>query len=352
MNRAALFALAFLLPACNVLALNSAATTTASTGPATATTPSPLLSGIDYFAIVLQNVGQNGAVDDANITQISQSHYDMVVIDDDTTWNGASTAKLPAPSIVSQMHNTPGLDVARKVVLAYVDIGEAESSRTYWQSWTVGNPSFVLAADPNPNPYGFLGKFVVNFTDPHWQSIVYGSPTSLIDQAITDGFDGVFLDNVGSFAYSQVLSTDHNAANDMVSFVSAISTYAKTKKSNFVIVACGGAGLTTSSTYISAIDGDAETGIAFTSTTTPGSGDVPQDPGVKATFEALLQRVSSASKSVLSIDFATNALNVSQAYGGGSANRYLEYVTTSDLSKLTATPPQALGGASRSRRVL
>jgi cysteinyl-tRNA synthetase, unknown class len=359
MTRAALCALALLLPACNLLALNSAATSTlnGSTSPSSSSTASPLLTGLTTlstpccFAIVLQNVGQNGAVDDTNITQISQSHFDLVTLDDVTTWNSGATTKLPESSIVTQMHNTPGQTLARKLVLAYIDVGEAESSRNYWQSsWTVGNPTFILGPDPNQSPYGFSGKYAVNFTDQRWQAILFGSPTALVDQAMTDGFDGVFLDNLGTFVYPIVFNADHNAATDMVTLVAAISAYAKGKKPNFLVIGCGGSGLTADSRYASAVDGDAETGIFYTSSTSQ-LGDVQQDPAVKATLEVLLQRVQAANKAVISIDFASSISNAQFAYAGGAANHYIEYVTTSDLSKLTTNLPPTLTPSAKARRV-
>lgn len=343
MKRLAFLAPALLLVGCNALALNSA-TTTASSTVSSIATPSPVLSTVQSFAIQLHNVGENGPVDSPNITTISNSRYDVVAIDEVTTSN--LTNKLSAQQILSQIHNTVGQSGTRKLVLAYLDVGEAENNRTYWQQWTIGNPTFVLGADPN----GSKNKFAVNISDPHWQAIVFGSPGALVDQAIADGFDGAYLDTDGAFNFSIVQNADPSASGDMVTFLSAVAAYVKTRSPNFLIVLANGAPLTTDSRYIAALNAEAETGIFFTSSLTQVS-DVQQDAATTSTLETLLQRVQAANKPVFSIDYATSPANVEQAYGGGSAYHYIEYVTSSALASLATPPPTNINAFSKRRLV-
>lgn len=355
MRRAVPLALVLTLCACSGLPLNSSTAspvTTTSPGNTTlsALTAPVALSNAKYFAIVLQNVGQNGPADSANIVTVSNSRYDIVTIDEVTTYN--SPAKLSAVSIVNQMHATTGISGSRKIVLAYVDIGEAENTRLYWQpSWSVGTPSFILGLDPN----GYPNNFIVNYSDPRWQQIVFGSPTALVDQAMADGFDGVFLDNVGAYNYPSVALVDRNAQTDMVSFVVALSAYAKNKNPNFVITANGGAALTNDSRLIPAIDADSEEALFYGSSSSQ-QGDIQTDSGTRDQALTYIQRIQSANKPVISIDFATNPQDVALAYAGGAANRLIEYVTTRSLNQLTTTPSgvnssslsrQASGAASR-----
>jgi len=346
--------LALALSACNSLALNSStaqsaiSSINAAASPASSSTPgtaAATLANAKSFAIVLQNVGQNGTVDTPFIAAISLSRYDVVTIDEVNTSNSA--IKLNAAAIVSQMHNTAGASVSRKIVLGYLDIGEAESYRSYWQpSWGPGSPSFILGVDPN----GFASNYTVNYADPHWQALVFGSSTALIDQALADGFDGVFLDNVGAYQYPAVVAADRNAQSDMVTFITAISTYAKSKNPNFFIVTNTGSGLTNDSRFIAAIDADSEESLFYGSSPSQQS-DIQTDSGARAATLAFLQRIQAVNKPVFSIDYATNPNNVQLAYAGGAANRLIEYVTTRNLSSLTTTPPPALSPSSAHRSV-
>jgi cysteinyl-tRNA synthetase len=345
-------ALALALSACNTLALNSStaqsviSTVTATSSPLPAGTPgaaAATLPNAKTFAIVLQNVGQNGTVDLVNVGPITNSRYDVVTLDEINTYNSA--LRLNQAAIVSQMHATAGATLSRKILLAYLDVGEAENVRTYWQpSWGVGAPSFILGADPN----GYTNNFAVNYSDPRWQAVVFGSSAALVDQAIADGFDGAFLDNVGAYAYPSVVSADRNAQSDMVTFVAAISSYAKTKNPNFLIVTNDGAGLTNDSRFTAAIDADSEEALFYGSSPTQ-QGDIQTDSATRAATLTYVQRVQSVNKPVFSIDFATSPNDVQLAYAGGAANRLIEYVTTRSLAALTTTPPAALTPSSARR---
>lgn len=357
MKRIAIFVavLALALPACDTLSLNSStaqslisAVSSPTAGPAATSTPgtaAATLANAKTFAIVLQNVGQNGTVDAPFIAAISISRYDVVTIDEVNTANSA--LKLNAAAIVSQMHATAGATISKKIVLAYVDAGEAQNDRTYWQnSWNFGSPTFLLGADPN----GYPNNATVNYLDPRWQAIVFGSSTALVDQALADGFDGVFLDNVAAYAYPAVASADRNAPTDMVTFVAAISSYVKAKNPNFYVVTNGGAGLTTDSRFIAAIDADSESGLFYGSSPSQ-QGDVQSDKGTQNATLTLLQRIQAVNKPVFSIDYAINPNDVQLAYAGGAANRLIEYVTTRNLASLTTTPPFALTPSSARRSV-
>lgn len=345
MRRLAVFALALALGGCQAFSNLASTGDILSPAGSVSSTPAPALADVRYFAIVTTNVGENGAVDVGNITAIASSRYDLVVLGEVTT--SSTTSKLSEPSIIAQLHATSGLSGAHKVVLAYLDIGEAENFRTYWEpTWTTGNPSFILGPDPN----GYANLFAVNYTDQRWQSIVFGSAGALVDQALADGFDGAFLDNVDAYSFPNVQNVDHTAQADMMTFVAAISAYAKSRNPRFLIVVDGGAGLTSDSRLMPAIDADAEEGLFFSASPTQ-LGDITQDLGSRATTLTLLQSIQTAQKPVFSIDFALNPLDVQLAYAGGAANRLIEYVTTRDLAALTTSPPPALSPAGRLRRV-
>ncbi|HXF35362.1 MAG TPA: endo alpha-1,4 polygalactosaminidase, partial [Candidatus Acidoferrales bacterium] len=156
--------------------------------------------------------------------------------------------------------------------------------------------------------------------------------------------------NVTAYSYPAVVAVDRSAQSDMVTFVAAISTYAKSRNPNFLIVTNNGSGLTTDSRLIAAIDGDSEESL-FYGNSASQQGDIQTDSGTRAATLTLVQRIQAVNKPVFSIDYATKSDDVQLAYAGAAANRLIEYVTTRSLSQLTTTPPSGLSPQSARRSV-
>ncbi len=309
------------------------------TGGSTApqVTPTPLAPSFVVprtFAAVLQNVGENGTLDSARIDALAASPYDAILTDEIGTSSSPYAAMQNA--IVARLHASAGTTFARKVVYGYVDIGEAESFRAYWQpGWQPGSPSFILSGtDPN----GFAGDYPVNFGSPAWQAIVFGSPTSLIDRAIADGFDGVYLDWVSGYNFAPVQAVDQNAPSTMATFVASISTYAKAKKPGFVIIAQNAPELIADSRYIHAVDAVLQEDLFYANSATQ-AGDLVQTPGVTAKLLSEFSVLEASGKPVFSIDYATTAANASDAYRRAKAAGIIEYVGERALGALSAFPP-------------
>jgi len=85
----------------------------------------------------------------------------------------------------------------KRLVIAYMSIGEAEDYRFYWNdSWKVGSPSFIEKENPN-----WEGNYKVRYWENEWQQIIYGTDNSYLDKIINIGFDGVYLDIIDAFEY-------------------------------------------------------------------------------------------------------------------------------------------------------
>ena len=84
---------------------------------------------------------------------------------------------------------------ARRLVLAYMNIGEAESDRYYWKpNWREGSPNFIGAPTAgNPD------KYTVQYWAPAWREIMTGNTNSYLYGIIAQGFDGVVLDGVEAY---------------------------------------------------------------------------------------------------------------------------------------------------------
>lgn len=80
----------------------------------------------------------------------------------------------------------------RRLVLAYLSVGEAAAYRSYWhQEWNEPEhrPSWIWQSNPH-----WPGAYRVRYWEKPWQQILYGSGQAYLDKILQAGFDGVFLD--------------------------------------------------------------------------------------------------------------------------------------------------------------
>jgi cysteinyl-tRNA synthetase len=86
---------------------------------------------------------------------------------------------------------------ARRLVLAYLNIGTAESHRSYWKTnWREGSPGWIGAPYP-----GDADKYFVEYWRPEWRAIITGNTDSYVYGIVRQGFDGVVLDGVEAYRY-------------------------------------------------------------------------------------------------------------------------------------------------------
>ncbi len=77
---------------------------------------------------------------------------------------------------------------ARRLVLCYLSIGEAEDYRDYWNPhWAEDPPDWLLYENP-----AWPGNYTVRYWDPLWKAMV----DAQLDRILAAGFDGVYLDCV------------------------------------------------------------------------------------------------------------------------------------------------------------
>jgi cysteinyl-tRNA synthetase len=88
-------------------------------------------------------------------------------------------------------------DGRRRLVLAYMSVGEAEDYRYYWKpGFSAAPPGWLEAKNPT-----WPGDYKVRYWDPAWRRLVYGGVDSYLDRILAAGFDGVALDVVDAYAY-------------------------------------------------------------------------------------------------------------------------------------------------------
>ncbi len=85
----------------------------------------------------------------------------------------------------------------RRLVIAYVSIGEAEDYRYYWQSqWNNDQPIWLDEENPD-----WSGNYKVRYWEKDWQKIIYGNNNSYLKKVLNAGFDGAYLDIIDAFEY-------------------------------------------------------------------------------------------------------------------------------------------------------
>ena len=118
------------------------------------------LKDVNNFIVIRDSSGF-GRQDEFAL-KMHQNNYDMVIVD---VQHGDEP--LTKQAVETLKYKISG---GKRPVLAYINIGAAESYRYYWQSgWGQGSPPWIEMSYPeNPDAY------YVEFWDPEWQDIIAG----------------------------------------------------------------------------------------------------------------------------------------------------------------------------------
>ena len=314
------------------------------------------LNQIRYWAYQIQGVDSSGAVN-----RLAGSKYDMIVMEPTRTdWSSgpnpfntaAAIAKIKASKAHDGKHS--------KLVLAYLDIGEAESWRWYWtwsKNWSTPRPIDWPAYITAPDPDGWSDNYPVLFWDPAWKDIVlYGRNTpatanrnfvSIVDEVLLDGFDGVYLDWVEAFSDPKVIAAANSAGIDpavaMISFINEIRAYGRARNPNFVVIQQNAPDLILGHPeLLQAIDAIAQESIWY-----QGSSDVawsnshgydtPQSKTYTKHLLNWLTQYQNGGKPIFDIEYSLAFAPVSCT--NSLSRKFVPYCSRTALSQLTTTPP-------------
>lgn len=269
----------------------------------------PPLAPVNDFAYQLQKL---------DVDQASASRFDLIVTD--PTRDGSDATRL-SPQEVAKLQAKPG--GGRRIVLAYLSIGEAEDYRGYWQKeWKQTPPAWLGPENPD-----WKGNYKVKYWMPEWQSVILGSPAAPLDRILAQGFDGVYLDIIDGFEFWQERGVP-DAADRMVAFVRRLSAYAKTKHPGFLVFPQNGDSLEERPGYLEAIDGIGREDLCFI-------GDQRQDAERTAEGEKHLDVFVKAGKKVLLIEYCRERKAVKEVYERARRKGYVPYCTVRPLDRLT-----------------
>ncbi|MFV0298034.1 MAG: MJ1477/TM1410 family putative glycoside hydrolase [Hyphomicrobiaceae bacterium] len=201
----------------------------------------------------------------------------------------------------------------RRIVLAYLSIGEAESYRSYWKwywggNWFTNLLGYFLAprwVGPENKEWG--GNFAVRYWDPGWQEVILGSG-GYLDQIIAAGFDGVYLDKVDS-SIESIAKGRVSAKDDMRAFVRKIAEKGRAARPGFIVVPQNGEELLDDESYIQLIDGIAKEDLLYGEF----KDKKPNPEDVIQRRAAELERARDKGKTVLAVEYLNDEEEIEQA---------------------------------------
>ena len=187
----------------------------------------------------------------ADVDQLSGSPADLLVID-----YAAGRPQRPLGSDdVTKLKSKP--EGGRRIVLAYLSIGEAEEYRFYWKpEWNQTRPAWLVGENCN-----WPRNHLVRFWHDDWKSIVMAGADSYLGRIQQAGFDGVYLDLVDAYEPLQRERPDSRA--DMIAFVTGLANTARRKQPQFMVFPQNGDELLTDRRYREMVDGIGREGVMF-----------------------------------------------------------------------------------------
>jgi len=145
------------------------------------------INGIRNYAFIA-NSSPFGRADQFAL-KMHDTNYDMIIVD---VFHGRKP--LSKRAVETLKFKKIG---ARRLVLAYMDIGSAASYQYFWKAnWREGSPGWInapLRDDPD--------RYHVQYWRPGWQQVINGNTDSYLYGIIAQGFDGVVLGGVDTYKF-------------------------------------------------------------------------------------------------------------------------------------------------------
>lgn len=296
--------------------------------------------------------------------QLASSNADILVLD--YSISGSDKNRLAADAVRRLQLKKDG---SRRLVLAYLCIGEAEEYRYYWKpEWLAsadaesGSPAspptpqsppttgpFRTKRDaqdkrpdrrtPNPPSNGDAGKsagtdvparpkrsrsplapawlgeeneawsgnFKVHYEHHQWQSIFLEGEQSYLARIIAAGFDGIYLDRVDAFYDHDDGSPD--PARDMAAFVERIAATARRMAPEFLVVPQNAEELLKRPGYVELINAIAKEDLLYGSST---QGQLNSADDIASSI-ALLEIARRKGRPVLAVEYLDDASSIASA---------------------------------------
>lgn len=260
--------------------------------------------------------------------EIAASPFDLVVVDHALAANRRFLQQFPAELVQTAKLKPDG---SRRIVLAYLSIGEAERYRFYWnEDWydPTKKPGWLGAMNPE-----WEGNYLVRFWDPDWQKIILNGPDSYLARIMEAGFDGIYLDRAD--AHSDWAKENPDAEENMATFVQKIAAAARGRDTHFLVVMQNAEELLERRPVREAIDAIAKEdlfyGIDHKAT--------PNDPATVDWSLKLLRSAKRAGRRVFVVEYLSEPEQVRDARRRAEVEGFVIHFTTRDLGDLTVIAP-------------
>jgi cysteinyl-tRNA synthetase, unknown class len=255
---------------------------------------------------------------------IADSPYDLVVIDYAHGEDRNEVALTKAE--VGEMQKKP--DGSKRLVIAYLSIGETENYRYYWKKeWDKQRPSWMGKENKE-----WKANYLAKYWEPEWQKIIYGSPESYVDKVLAAGFDGFYFDRVDAYYF---FGDDELARGRMAKFIVELATYVRSKKPDAAIMVQNAEELLSRKEYVAAIDGIAKESLLYG---IKGL-DRPNPADDVKEGKTFLSKAKSDGKAIFVVEYLQDKENIATA--AKTINQDLGfalYVGTRGLATLGKTP--------------
>jgi cysteinyl-tRNA synthetase, unknown class len=251
---------------------------------------------------------------DGQLAQIAGSNFDLAVVD--LARDGSED--------YFTLNEIQAVRTSGKAVLAYFEIGAIENYRPEWPD---------VPEDLKLGPVaGWPDEQYVKYWDPRWWTLVV---KGRIDQALTAGFDGAYLDMI--VTYEEIPADAAGTGRDdlaqkMVNLIAQLSTYAKSHNPDFRVVPQNAPELHTYAGYLAAIDGLGMEELYILATDQPCTYDWCGENRANAAA------IRAAGKTVLTIDYADLPANIDLAYTQARAAGFVPYASVRALDVLRLNP--------------
>lgn len=224
-------------------------------------------------------------------------------------------------------------DGGRRLLLAYLSIGEAERYRTYWNNaWydPPTRPEWLLDANKN-----WDGNFIVRFWQPAWQRIVFGTPDAYLDRIVAAGFDGVYLDRADVF--QELVKEQGNAEALMAGFVTSLAAHARRLDPGFIVVMQNAEELTRRADVAGVLDGLAKEDLYFG----VAHDEAPNESAMVTETVSDLRRARTLGLKVLVVEYLSLAHTATAAMERARREGFLPLIAERSLGTLEFEPAPA-----------
>lgn len=294
------------------------------TQPASNAAQANPFAGAKSWAYQLKNLGEKQR------KAIADSKYDLIVIDYSRALDSdPATAEVPLTrDEVAAMQKKP--DGSRRIVIAYLSIGESENYRYYWKpEWSKKPPAWNGRESKE-----WKGNYLVQYWDPQWQSIIFGNEKSYVDRILAAGFDGFYVDRAD--AYYRFGDTPL-ARDRMADFVVRLSRYIRSKKPDAGIMIQNAEELLDRPPFLAAIDAIAKEDLVF--------GITHREERNKSVdidwSNKLLKSAQDKGKKIFVVEYLTKQQNIASAQDYMTKNDYVLYYGPRGLFELNDGTPLA-----------